>query len=62
MVNYIAQGDTIAYNIIEFAVDKRDEISSLPTDIKRAAPGSTCIVIEDASVWMLNSDGVWVEL
>lgn len=59
MYNYIAQGEKISYNVVELTADKRDDIETLPTNY---APGSTCFVIEDSSVWMLNSEETWVEL
>ena len=39
-----------------FQVDTRSDVLSLPIapDCK---PGSDCIVIEDGSVWLLNSSG-----
>ena len=55
-------GDRITGYLTSFQVNTRDEISSLPTapDCK---PGSDCIVIEDASVWLLQQDGLtWGEL
>lgn len=55
-------GDRVTGYLTSFQVNTRDEISSLPTapDCK---PGSDCIVIEDASVWLLQQDGLtWGEL
>ena len=43
----------------EFVADARADIASLPTDCE---VGSSCIVIEDSSVWMLNTEHVWTEL
>lgn len=43
----------------EFVADARTDIESLPTDCE---VGSSCIVIEDSSVWMLNTEHVWTEL
>lgn len=59
MYNYIAQGENISYNVVELAADFRNDVDTLPTNY---APGSTCLVIEDGSVWMLNSKKEWVEL
>ena len=49
----------------EYVCDTRDDIQSLPTT--KSTPykcgfGSTAFVIEDSSVWMLNSDGEWKEI
>ena len=54
MVFYITQNGDTVYGIYEFAVDKRSDIKDIP---KQCAPGSSCIVIEDSSVWMLGSNG-----
>ena len=58
MVHYISQGEDILYNIIELCADKRDDVKDMP---RHCAPGSSCFVIEDSSVWMLGSDG-WHEI
>ena len=61
MVHYIAQGEDILYNIIELSADKRSDVEEGILMPSHCAPGSTCFVIEDSSVWMLGSDG-WHEL
>lgn len=43
----------------EFVCDTDQDIATLPTD---CAPGSTAIVIENGSVYMMNSKGEWVSL
>lgn len=53
------QGDTATSYLMEVAVDKREDIEELPT---KWLTGSSCIVIEDSSVWMLGIDGEWHEL
>lgn len=58
MYNYMAQGGDVSYNIVEFSADSRSDVDTLP----KCAAGSTCIVIEDSSVWMINSEGIWIEL
>ena len=56
MINMIKQGgDETAY-VKDFVADTRVDINSLPTS---CAPGSSCLVIEDSSVWMLNGNKVW---
>lgn len=45
-------------NKVEFVCDSRNDIPMLPID---AQFGSTALVAEDGSVWMLNSTGQWVE-
>ena len=61
MVHYISQGEDILYNIIELSADKRSDVEEGTLMPSHCAPGSTCFVIEDSSVWMLGSDG-WHEL
>lgn len=51
--------------IQEFICDTRADISNLPnqnTSPDRCVFGSTAFVIEDSSVWMLNSEGDWKEI
>ena len=59
MINIIKQGgDEIAY-VKEFVADTIADIASLPTN---CAPGSSCFILENSSVWMLNSNNVWQEI
>ena len=53
------QGDTVQSYVIEAVTDTRADIASLPTTW---AVGSTCLVIEDSSVWILGNDLIWHEL
>lgn len=53
------QGDTVQTYVIEAVADTRADIASLPTTW---AVGSTCLVIEDSSVWILGNDLIWYEL
>lgn len=59
MVNYTAQSGEIQYNVVELVADTVADIANLPTN---CAPGSTCVVIENSSVWIIDSAGVWHEL
>ena len=48
------------YNItMSYMCDNLTDIETLPTD---CGAGSTCIVIENSSVWMLGSDKEWHEI
>ena len=47
------QGDTVQSYVIEAVADTRADIASLPTTW---AVGSTYLVIEDSSVWILGND------
>ena len=59
MYNITRQGNTDQYNLISYMCDNRADIEKLPTN---CGIGSTCIVIEDSSVWMLGTDKAWKEL
>ena len=54
----IQQGDTVQTYIKQVVCDTVVEVQELPTDW---ASGSTCIVIEDSSLWMLGNDKQWHE-
>ena len=55
----VKQGDTIQNYVLEFSCDYVSDIENLPTD---CMPGSTCLVIENSSVYRLGSDGIWHEI
>ena len=57
--NIIRQDDTDQNNILQYCCDTREDLAKLPTG---DGAGSTCIVIEDSSVHMLNSEGQWKEI
>ncbi len=52
------QDKTYAY-VTEYVADTVADVDTLPTT---AAPGSICIVIEDSSVYMLNTNREWKKL
>ena len=54
-----AQGGAITYDVREFTCDTIADKDALPTD---CAVGSSCIVLENSSVWVLGSDKVWHQL
>ena len=56
----IQQGDTVQYNVYNVVCDTLQDKEELPTD--KWNSGSTCIVLEDSSVWMLGNDSVWHEV
>ena len=58
MYNVMSQNGTVAYGMLELVVDTRSDIQTLPIN---CAPGSSCLVIEDFSVWLLNSKKQLVE-
>ena len=47
------------YNILQYCCGTREDLTKLPT---RDSAGSTCIVIKDSSVHMLDSKGQWKEI
>ena len=59
MYNIKQQGDTVQNGIIEFVADTRADIELIPG---KWGMGSTCLVIEDSSVWILGSDKKWHEI
>ena len=59
MFNYISQSGTTSYDVVELVADTRADVTQLPT---KHAAGSTCLVIEDSSVWMLDSQETWKEI
>lgn len=61
MINIREQGGQQKAYVTEFTVDKEDEITNLPK-YPQTARGSTCICIEDSSVYILNGENEWVAL
>ena len=59
MYNIIRQGDTDQNNVLQYCCDTREDLAKLPTG---DGAGSTCIVIEDSSVHMLDSKGQCKEI
>lgn len=59
MIAITRQGDTDEYGVISFVADFIDDIETLPIDVR---PGSSCLVIEDSSVYMLNTQKEWCKL
>ena len=59
MYNIIRQGDTDQNNILQYCCDTREDSAKFPT---KDSARSTCIVINDSSVHMLNSEGQWHEI
>ena len=59
MYKITANGEDIQQTVVEIVADELADISTLPVTF---CPGSSCIVIENSSVWMLGNDKVWHEL
>lgn len=45
-----------------FYADAESDVSDLPVDPEVVAPGSDCVVIETANVYMLDSTYTWSPL
>lgn len=57
---YIQNGKTLAY-VTDFVVDTQSDMEKLPK-MPAISPGSTCLVLDTVSVFMLNTEGEWKEL
>lgn len=60
-INITKQGDTTTTYVTSLTVDTASEVSNLPTQ-PEVATGSSCLCIEDGSVYILNSLRQWVEI
>lgn len=61
MINIRQQSGQERAYITEFIIDKEDEVANLPI-FPQTAKGSTCLCIEDSSVYMLNGENQWVAI
>ncbi len=59
MYKVIKNGDNTNSTVTELVADFISDIEDLPTDL---GSGSSCIVIENSSVWMLGNDKQWHQL
>ena len=64
MYKVTANGEDIQQNVVEIVADYLTDIDDLQAETATAyyGAGSSCIVIENSSVWMLGNDKVWHEL
>ena len=46
-------------NVVEIIADFISDVDDLPTNY---GVGSSCLVLENSSVWMLGNDALWHEL
>lgn len=51
--------DNIAPYYAALVADTTTDVDGLPVEF---APGSTCVVIEDSSLWILGNDKIWHEI
>jgi hypothetical protein len=59
MFNTIKQSDRTTAYVTEYVADTEADVANLPTTV---TPGSTCIVIETGSVYMLNNSKEWKQI
>lgn len=60
MISVYKQNDNISARVTEFVCDTVTDIANLPTD--EVFPGSTALVTENSSVYMLSANREWVQL
>lgn len=60
MVSVMSNSGKTTYGIQEFVCDTLEDIKDLPQN--GAAPGSAAIVISTGAIYMMNSEGEWVEV
>lgn len=51
--------DNIVPYFVALTADARTDIDELPTEY---AAGSTCLIIEDSSLWILGNDKKWHQI
>ena len=66
MYKVIANGEDVQQNVVEIVADEISDITDLQTETDKPTTyygaGSSCIVLEDSSVWMLGNDRKWHQL
>lgn len=62
MYNIIKTKEKYIKNLYEYIADSENDIKNLPTDKTVVNPGSTCICINESSVWILNNCYEWCKL
>ena len=59
MISIMSNSGHTGYGIKEFVCDTLDDINDLPIDTKQ---GSVAFIISTGTVYMINSQGEWVEV
>lgn len=59
MIKIISQNGDTAYEVKDFVCDTMEDIEKLP---KNCGMGSTCLVISESRVFMLNGNKEWSEI
>ena len=59
MINILKNGNNPSKYVMEYIADTEENVKNLDTN---GTPGSTCLVIESAEVYMLNGNHEWKKL
>lgn len=59
MYSLYANDDDVAYGIQKFILDTEEDIKTLPTQVRA---GSSALVIETSSVYVLNHQQQWIKI
>ena len=57
---YTQQNDDVTYKVNSYVADTKADVAFI--DVTNDEPGTTCIVLEDSSVYMLDTQKDWREL
>ena len=60
MIILTSQSGKIMTYVNSYQADVEEDVEKI--DLKEAAPGSSCLVLETGNVYMLNSEKQWVLL
>lgn len=61
MYSITAQSGNVSSYIMEFQVDKLEDIATLPKS-PTCASDNSCLCLENSSVWKLGDDNEWHEI
>lgn len=59
MYKIIKNGDNTSSSVVQLIADQTSDVDLLP---KNVGAGSTCVVIESSSVYMMGNDKEWHKL
>jgi hypothetical protein len=57
--SYTSENGQVKKYAAEFLADKIVDIENLPTDVR---PGSSCLCLENSSIYILNNEKTWQKL
>lgn len=61
MINIVKQSGRDSAYVTEFVIDKIEDVSSLPV-YPNVSKGSSALVLENSSVYILGGENQWVEI